>query len=65
MKIQSQNLQKSQMGLIIEVPTEEMQAFLEKAAARLSLKTKIDGFRPGKVPFDMAKKHFGEMAIME
>ncbi len=51
--------------LEIEVPVEEMKPYLDKAAAALALEVKIDGFRPEKVPFDVLKKHVGEMAIFE
>jgi len=65
MQINSQKLEKNQMELIIEVPLEEAQSNLEAAARRLSMDTKIEGFRPGKAPYDMIKSRVGEMAIIE
>ncbi|PIT90233.1 MAG: trigger factor, partial [Candidatus Komeilibacteria bacterium CG10_big_fil_rev_8_21_14_0_10_41_13] len=39
--------------------------FLAKAAARLSKDVKIEGFRPGKAPFDVVKGQVGEMNIYQ
>jgi trigger factor len=65
MQLNSKTLQKNVLELEIEVPAEEMKTFLDKAASLLALEVKIDGFRPEKVPFDILKKHVGEMTIYE
>lgn len=65
MQLNSKTLQKNVLELEIEVPAEEMKTFLDKAASLLALEIKIDGFRPEKVPFDVLKKHVGEMTIYE
>lgn len=65
MKITKKDLDSSQIELTIEVNDSEMQKFVEKSAIRLSETTKIEGFRPGKAPLDMVKKHVGEMKVYE
>ncbi len=51
--------------LTIEILAEEIQPFLRKAAVKLSQELKIEGFRPGKAPYEIVKQKCGEMAIME
>lgn len=53
------------MEITIEVETSKIQVHLEKAASRLSSKSKIDGFRSGKAPYHIVKQKFGEGAILE
>jgi len=55
----------SEVELTIEVSATEYQPFLEKAANRLSQESKIEGFRPGKAPYELIKTRFGEMAIFQ
>lgn len=56
---------KSQVEFTITVTPEEYQPALEKAAARLSERASIKGFRKGKAPYDVVKQNVGEMAIMQ
>ena len=65
MKIEKKDLGKNQVELTIEVPVEELKNHLEKAAQKLSKKSKIPGFRPGKAPYDLVKARVGEMAIYQ
>lgn len=65
MKCVIKNLPKSQAELIITVDTEECKPLIEKAAQRMSEQSKIEGFRPGKAPYDIVKARFGEHAILE
>ncbi len=58
-------LSTSQIEIIVTVPYSDLEAYLEKAAAELSKDIKIEGFRPGKVPYDILKKQIGELAILE
>ncbi len=55
----------SEVELTIEITPEEYQPFLKKAAVRLSKNTKIEGFRPGKAPYDIVKQQVGEMDIYQ
>jgi trigger factor len=65
MKHEIKKIPGNQMEITIEVETSEIQIHLEKAATRLSSKSKIDGFRAGKAPYDIVKQKFGEGAILE
>lgn len=65
MKIEIKDLPKSQKELNIKVFTEEMEEYTKKAVEKLAKNIKIDGFRDGKVPNDVAKKQLGDAAIFE
>ena len=65
MNITKKDLEKNQVELSIEVSLEEMKPHLEKAAEKMSKKTKLPGFRPGKAPYELVKNKFGEMAIYQ
>jgi len=65
MKSQIKKLEKAQVEFTIEVSAEEVQPFLEKSAVKISENTKIEGFRPGKAPYDIVKQKVGDMAILQ
>ena len=58
------NLPQSQVELTITVKPEDYQNHLLKAAERISERTKIQGFRPGKAPYELVKRAVGEMNIL-
>ncbi|MFA5188179.1 MAG: trigger factor [Patescibacteria group bacterium] len=64
-KYDLKKLPKSQVEILVTISFEELKPFLEKATQQLSEQTKIDGFRPGKVPLEILKKKVGEMKILE
>ncbi len=59
------NLEHSQVELVITVTPDQYKKHLETAAVTLSQKAKIKGFRPGKASYDVVKKEFGEMSILQ
>ncbi len=65
MKYDIKNLPQSLIEITVELPFEEIQPQLIKAAQKLSTDAKIEGFRPGKAPYDIVKNKFGEMAILQ
>ena len=65
MQIQIKKLPKSRVELDIEVPQEEVESYLDKAAENLSKETEIQGFRPGKAPRKIVEEHLGEFKIYE
>ncbi|MCK5413192.1 MAG: trigger factor [Candidatus Pacebacteria bacterium] len=65
MKSEINDLEKSQKEIIVEISTEEMEKYMEKALEKMSKNVKADGFRAGKVPKDVAKKQIGELALFE
>ena len=51
--------------LSIIVPSEKINAKVEKRLQELAKQVKIDGFRPGKIPVSVVKLRFGERARSE
>lgn len=65
MKVNKQEEIKSQVEIIVEIEMEEFSPYVERAAEKISKELKIDGFRAGKVPYEVLKQKVGEMAILE
>ncbi len=65
MKIDKKILEKSKVELTIEIEPTEYEKFVLRSAEKLSEGVKIDGFRPGKAPYDIVVKKFGELHILE
>src|SRR3989344_1563992 len=65
MKVTKKDLGKKQLELTIEVDLPDFEKQLQKAAERLSQKNSIEGFRPGKAPFEVIRHRLGEMAIYQ
>jgi trigger factor len=54
-----------QAELTVEVDAERMDIMKHRAARKLAERGKIPGFRPGKAPYEMICRHFGEEAVVE
>lgn len=65
MKIEKQLQDDHQMLLTVEVEADLMQASKRRAARQLAQRGKIPGFRPGKAPYDIVVRQYGEGAIIE
>ena len=65
MKIDKKTLEKNKIELTLEIEPSEYEKFLLRSAEKLSKNSKIDGFRPGKAPYDVVAKKFGELHILE
>ncbi len=65
MQVTINSLPQSQLEALISLSAEEFAPYIEKGAEALSKNMKIEGFRPGKVPYDHLKAKVGEMAILE
>ncbi|MBP9802635.1 trigger factor [Patescibacteria group bacterium] len=65
MQVTKKDLGKNQIELTVEVPLEEFDEHLKKAAIKLSQRSSIAGFRPGKAPYDVIKTKVGEMSIYQ
>ncbi|MDD4290003.1 MAG: trigger factor [Patescibacteria group bacterium] len=65
MKIDKKILEKNKIELTIEIEPSEYEKFVLLSAENLSKNTKIDGFRPGKAPYNVIVKKFGELTILE
>ncbi len=64
MKIEKKNLPKSELEITIELAPEEFDPYLKKTAVKLTEEKRIEGFRPGKAPYEIVKQRFGEAALM-
>ncbi|MDD4901271.1 MAG: trigger factor [Patescibacteria group bacterium] len=65
MNITKKDLGKSQIELTVELTAEEFKPYTLRGAEKVSQEVKIEGFRPGKVPYDVLKARIGEMSILE
>ncbi len=65
MKIEKKLLEDHQMQLTVEVESERMEASKRRAARQLAKRGKIPGFRPGKAPYDVVVRQYGEEAVVE
>ncbi|MBI4142726.1 trigger factor [Candidatus Uhrbacteria bacterium] len=65
MHVTVKQLPKSSAELLIELSPEETAPYLRHAAEALSREHKVPGFRPGKLPYEIAVQRFGAMAILE
>lgn len=64
MSYTTKKLEKSQIELTITVKPQDYEKHLKKAAQRISTRTKIKGFRPGKAGYEIVKKEVGAMNIL-
>lgn len=65
MKSEIKKLPKSNVEISVKLSVDELIPFLKKSAKKISASAKIEGFRPGKAPYDIVKVKFGEMAILQ
>lgn len=65
MKVTRNNISATRIELVVEVDQEAMRGYSEKAAAKISETTTIEGFRPGKASYEAVKNRVGEMVILE
>jgi trigger factor len=63
--VSTETLPGSQVGLTIEVPSEQVDKAYERALTRLAQKVRIGGFRPGKAPRPLIEARLGPAAIRE
>lgn len=64
MDIKVKKLPKAEVEIIVELTEAEFKPHLDTSAAELSKQVKIDGFRSGKVPFDVLSQHVGKEMII-
>jgi trigger factor len=65
LKIEKTIEENHEARLVVEVEPEKMETYKRRAARKLSERGKIPGFRPGKAPYEMVVRNFGEQAILE
>ena len=65
MKIEKTIEDNHEARLVVEVEPEKMDIYKRRAARKISERGKIPGFRPGKAPYEMVVRNYGEQAILE
>lgn len=65
MKIDKTIEENHEAKLVVEVEPEKMDSYKRRAARKISQRGKIAGFRPGKAPYEMVVRNYGEQAILE
>lgn len=65
MKIETTPREDHQTTLTVELEVEQLESARRRAARKIAQKAKIPGFRPGKAPYDVVRRIYGEAAIDE
>ncbi len=65
MNIEKQYQEDHSVKLIVEIDQEKMNAFKRRAATKISSRSKVPGFRPGKAPYEIVVRTFGDSAVTE
>lgn len=65
LNIEKQYQEDHSVKLIVEIDQEKMNTYKRRAATKISAKSKVPGFRPGKAPYDIIVRTFGDAAITE
>ncbi len=65
MNLEKSILEGHQAQVVVEVEAERLQAARQHAARKLATRGKIPGFRPGKAPYDVIVRYYGEAAVNE
>ena len=65
MKFEKNNLDNHQVEITVETDEEQFKKSKGKAAREISKESKIPGFRPGKAPYDVVLRIYGEDYIEE
>lgn len=65
MKLNIETREDHQAKIVAEFDPTELNSYKGKAARRIAGRAKIPGFRPGKAPYDVVARLYGEPAIEE
>ena len=65
LKIETQALEDHQMKVIAEFEASALEKYKHQAARKIANKSKIPGFRPGKAPYDVVLRVYGEEAVSD
>ncbi len=65
MKIDKTSEENHEAKLVVEIDPQLMDTYKRRAARKISERGKIAGFRPGKAPYEMVVRNYGEQAIIE
>jgi trigger factor len=65
LKLETTPRDDHQVNVIAEFDNSDLEAYMHKAARQISEKTKIPGFRPGKAPYAVVLRTYGDEAVRE
>ncbi len=65
MKLELQPREDHQVKIIAEFDSAALESYKHRAARKISQQTKIPGFRPGKAPYDVIRRHVGDEALIQ
>jgi len=65
LKIETHPRDDHQVTMIVEIDSDQMESARHRAARRIAEKVKISGFRPGKAPYDVVRRMYGDGVINE
>jgi len=65
MQTEQKDLGKGQIEITVTIPFDDFKKYFDRGAEEVAREIKVDGFRPGKAPFDLVKQKVGEAAILE
>ncbi|WP_322507916.1 trigger factor [Anaerolinea sp.] len=65
MKLEILDRDDHQKQIVAEFDSETLEKFKRQAARKISERTKIPGFRPGKAPYEMVRRIVGDNVILE
>ncbi|MDO9545463.1 MAG: trigger factor family protein, partial [Pelolinea sp.] len=65
MKLEKKELKNHQVEIIAEIEQKQFDQFKSIASRNISRESKIPGFRPGKAPYDVIARIYGEELIEE
>lgn len=65
MKIEKQIQDDHQAKLTVEFEAEEVESAKQRAARKIAGRARIPGFRPGKAPYPVIVRQYGDAAILE
>jgi len=65
LKLEKSILEDHQAEIVVEVEPARVQAARQRAARKLASRGKIPGFRPGKAPYDVIVRYYGDEAVHE
>lgn len=62
--VEVKKLPQSEVKLLCKVPAKRLEKSIQKTAKELSKKIKVDGFRSGKIPFDVVERNVGQDKLL-
>jgi trigger factor len=65
LKFEKTILEDHQAQVVVEAEAEQFEAARRRAARKLAERGKIPGFRPGKAPYEVIRRHYSDEAIYE